>query len=104
MAQQWRIEQPQSIDVEGVRRLEVRMVAGSVDVVGRTEDADAGAAQVEVTRVNGPLTVSLENGTLTIVHGRPPPSRCRSPRTARSSWGSCRPTPSCRASSPTVRP
>ena len=70
MAQQWRIEQPQSIDVEGVRRLEVRMVAGSVDVVGRTEDAEAGAAQVEVTRVNGPLTVSLENGTLTIVHER----------------------------------
>jgi hypothetical protein len=67
---QWRIDRPQSLDLEGVRRLEVRMVAGNVDVVGRTEDADAGAAQVEVSDVDGPLTVSLENGTLTIVHER----------------------------------
>ncbi|HEX6935183.1 MAG TPA: DUF4097 family beta strand repeat-containing protein [Actinomycetes bacterium] len=68
--QQWRIESPQSLDLEGVRRLEVRMVAGSVDVVGRTEDAESGAAQVEVSQVEGPLTVTLENGTLTIVHER----------------------------------
>ena len=67
---QWRIETPQSLDLEGVRRLEVRMVAGNVDVVGRTEDADSGAAQVEVSQLDGPLTVSLENGTLTIVHER----------------------------------
>jgi hypothetical protein len=67
---QWRIETPQSLDLEGVRRLEVRMVAGNVDVVGRTEDADSGAAQVEVSELDGPLTVSLENGTLTIVHER----------------------------------
>ena len=46
------------------------MVAGNVDVVGRTEDADSGAAQVEVSQLDGPLTVSLENGTLTIVHER----------------------------------
>lgn len=67
---QWRIETPQSLDLEGVRRLEVRMVSGSVDVVGRTEDAESGAAQVEVSDLDGPLTVSLENGTLTIVHER----------------------------------
>ena len=67
---QWRIETPQSLDLEGVRRLEVRMVAGSVDVVGRTEDAASGAAQVEVTELEGPITVSLENGTLSIVHER----------------------------------
>ena len=67
---QWRIENPQSLDLEGVRRLEVRMVAGNVDVVGRTEDAESGAAQVEVSDLEGPLTVSLENGTLTIVHER----------------------------------
>jgi hypothetical protein len=66
--QQWRVEQPQSIDVEGVRRLQVRMIGGSVDVVGRTEDAEAGAAQVEVTKVSGPLTVTLENGTLSVHH------------------------------------
>lgn len=70
MAQQWRVDSPQSIDLEGVRRLEVRMVAGNVDVVGRTEDAESGAAQVEVTDVEGPLVVSLEDGTLTIVHER----------------------------------
>ena len=68
--QQWRIETPQSIDLEGVRRLHVRMVAGSIDVVGRTEDAESGAAQVEVTKVDGPLEVTLENGTLTIAHER----------------------------------
>jgi hypothetical protein len=67
---QWRIETPQSLDLEGVQRLEVRMVAGNVDVVGRTEDAESGAAQVEVSELEGPLTVTLENGTLTIVHER----------------------------------
>lgn len=67
---QWRIEQPQSLDLEGVRRLEVRMVSGSIDVVGRTEDAESGAAQVEVNDLDGPLTVSLEDGILTIVHER----------------------------------
>ena len=65
---EWRIETPQSLDVDGVRRLEVRLVAGSVDVVGRNEDADAGAAQVEVSDLEGPLLVTLENGTLTIAH------------------------------------
>lgn len=68
--QQWRIEQPQSLDLDGVRRLQIRMVAGMVDVVGRTEDAESGAAQVEVSEVAGPLVVTLENGTLTITHER----------------------------------
>lgn len=67
---QWRIETPQSLDLDGVRRLQVRMVAGAVDVVGRTEDAAAGAARVEISEVEGPLTVTLENGTLTITHER----------------------------------
>lgn len=70
MQQEWRVEQPQSIDLEGVRRLQVRMVGGNVDVVGRTEDAESGAARVEVTEVDGPLLVSLENGTLTVHHER----------------------------------
>jgi len=70
MEQQWRVEKPQSIDLEGVRRLEVRMVAGSVDVVGRTEDAEDGGAQVEVTEVAGALLVTLEDGTLTVAHER----------------------------------
>ena len=70
MQEQWRIESPQSFDLEGVRRLEVRMVAGSVDVVGRTEDAEAGGAQVEVTEVDGTLVVTLEDGILTVQHER----------------------------------
>ncbi len=70
MEQEWRIESPQSIDLEGVRRLEVRMVSGSVDVVGRTEDAESGGAQVEVTEVDGPLVVTLTDGVLTVRHER----------------------------------
>jgi hypothetical protein len=68
MQEQWRVEKPQSIDLEGVHGLKVRMVAGSVDVVGRTEDAESGAAQVEVSEVKGPLIVTLENGILTVAH------------------------------------
>ncbi|MGH8893430.1 MAG: DUF4097 family beta strand repeat-containing protein [Actinomycetes bacterium] len=68
--QQWRVEQPQSIDLEGVRRLQVRLVGGSVDVVGRTEDAESGAARVEVSEVEGPLIVTLDNGTLFVHHER----------------------------------
>lgn len=68
--QEWRIETPQSLDLEGVQRLQVRLVAGSIDVVGRTEDADAGAAHVEVTEVDGPLVVKVEDGTLVISHER----------------------------------
>lgn len=70
MQEQWRIESPQSIDLEGVRRLEVRLVSGSVDVVGRTEDAESGNAQVEVTQVDGPLVVTLAEGVLTVQHER----------------------------------
>jgi len=68
MTQQWSIETPQSIDVEGVRRLEVRLVGGRVDVVGRTEDAEAGAAHVEISTLDGPVVVTLSDGVLQIVH------------------------------------
>ena len=65
--QEWRIESPTSLDLTGVRRLEVRLVEGNVDVVGRTEDAADGAASLEVSRVDGPLLVSLDStGTLSI--------------------------------------
>ncbi|MDQ1627707.1 MAG: hypothetical protein QOI54_1451 [Actinomycetota bacterium] len=66
----WRIESPQSLDLLGVRRLNVRMVAGSVDVVGSSEGADVGAACVEVSHLEGPLLVSLQGDTLTISHER----------------------------------
>ena len=73
---QWRIDEPQSLDLTGVRRLDVRVVAGSVDVVGRPAaanpdgGADDGAAHLEVSRVDGPLIVTLEGDTLTIAHER----------------------------------
>ena len=79
---QWRIDKPQSLDLTGVRRLDVRVVAGSVDVVGRPDPAanpdgsaergvaDEGAAHLEVTRVDGTLIVTLEGDTLTIAHER----------------------------------
>lgn len=67
---QWRIDTPQSLDLAGVRRLNVRMVAGSVDVVGSSEGGENGAAHVEVSHVEGPLQVTLEGDTLTISHER----------------------------------
>lgn len=67
---QWRIETPQSLDLEGVRRLNVRMVAGNIDVVGSSEGTENGAAHLEVSHVEGPLQVSLEGDTLTISHER----------------------------------
>jgi hypothetical protein len=128
--EQWRIESPRSLDVDGVRRLEVRLVGGRIDVVGgadRDVPQDAGAgpwfvpqeapsgvqdtvqetvrdevqddvpdlqdtvqdtptdappagapqdgapeatgtAHIEVSRVDGPLLVSLVDGTLLITH------------------------------------
>lgn len=68
--QQWRIDRPQSLDLEGVRRLNIRVVEGSVDVVGRAEDAESGAAHVEVSEVEGILEVRLDGSTLTITHER----------------------------------
>jgi hypothetical protein len=65
---QWRIQEPQSLDLEGIRRLNIRLVAGSADVVGRSEDAESGAAHIEVSELKGPLMVSREGDTLTITH------------------------------------
>lgn len=67
---QWRIDTPQSLDLEGVRHLNVRMVAGSIDVVGSSEAASTGGAHVEVSRLDGAITVTLEGDTLTIAHER----------------------------------
>jgi hypothetical protein len=67
---QWRIDTPQSLDLEGVRRLNVRMVAGNIDVVGSSEAADTGGAHIEVSVVDGALMVTLEGDTLTIAHER----------------------------------
>jgi hypothetical protein len=68
--EQWRIDTPQSLDLEGVRKLKVRTVAGSVDVVGSSEGADNGAAHVEVSQLEGPLSITREGDVLTIAHER----------------------------------
>lgn len=73
---QWRIDTPQSLDLTGVRRLNVRLVAGSVDVVGNgssdgSEGSDGVAdAHLEVSQLEGPLLVTLEGDTLTVAHER----------------------------------
>jgi hypothetical protein len=67
---QWRIDTPKSLDLEGVRHLNVRMVAGSIDVVGSSEAAGTGGAHIEVSKLDGALTVTLEGDTLTIAHER----------------------------------
>lgn len=66
---QWRIEEPQTLDLTGVRRLHVRIVAGGVDVVGHPGGDDR-AARVEVTSLDAPLLVTQEGDTLTIAHER----------------------------------
>jgi len=97
--EQWRIEEPRSLDLTGVRKLNVRMVAGSVDVVGigASQDEEAGTsagdadgdtgsamgnvtwsgpadqtgnAHLEVSALRGPVLVNLDGGTLTISHER----------------------------------
>lgn len=73
MAQEWSVKEPQVIDVTGVRRLSLRLVAGEADVVTSTASAsDGGAARVEVHLVDGaPLHVELDgDGTLTVAHER----------------------------------
>jgi hypothetical protein len=67
---EWRIDSPQSLDLTGVRRLNIRLVAGNVDVVGSSEGAEEGAAHLEVSQLDGPLVVTLEGDTLTIAHER----------------------------------
>ncbi len=67
---EWRIDSPQSLDLTGVRRLNVRLVAGSIDVVGSSEGADDGAAHVEISQLEGPLQVTQQGDTLTIAHER----------------------------------
>lgn len=73
MAQEWSVDGPQVIDLTGVRRLSLRLVAGQADVVTSTASAGAGGtARVEVHEVDGAaLAVSIsDDGTLTVAHER----------------------------------
>ena len=61
---QWHIEAPTSLEFDDVTGLRVRLIAGSVAVL-----ATDGRASVDVTGIEGdPLTVTYENGMLTIAH------------------------------------
>lgn len=66
-AERWTVRpgETRTITLEGVRRLKVGVIAGSVDVVGHDEPW----ARVEVHRVDGrDLEVSLDDGALTVAH------------------------------------
>jgi hypothetical protein len=64
---EWTVQEPTTIDVdEPIRSVDVRIVAGHVDVV--TAD-DVAGARVEVTAVDGvPLQVEVAQGRLTVAH------------------------------------
>ncbi|MEU4205424.1 DUF4097 family beta strand repeat-containing protein [Streptomyces sp. NPDC045470] len=64
---EWSVAEPRTLEIEGaVTALEVRVVGGTVNVVGTT---DGGAARVEISEVSGPpLTVRREAGTLTVTY------------------------------------
>ncbi len=59
----WTVDEPVTLEMaEPVTRLQIRLVAGSVDVV-----ASSGVPRVEVSEVVGlPLTVRIEDGTLVV--------------------------------------
>ena len=66
-AERWTVRpgDTRTITLEGVRRLKVGIIAGSVDVVGHDEPW----ARVEVHRVDGrDLEISLDDGALTVAH------------------------------------
>jgi Putative adhesin len=64
----WTIEAPRELAFDPVRRVLVRAIRGSVNVVG----SDDGRARLEVADVQGqPLRVRHEGGTLAVVHDSP---------------------------------
>jgi Putative adhesin len=65
----WTVESPQRLSFEEpVERLDVRMIAGRLNVVGTD-----GPARLEVTSVGArPLEVILENGELSVKYGKRP--------------------------------
>lgn len=66
MAQEtWIVTEPTVIDLEGIRRLKVSLIAGQVDIVAHDEPG----ARVEVHGVSGrDLKISVEGGTLVVDH------------------------------------
>jgi Toastrack DUF4097 len=61
---EWSIGTPTSLEFDNVTGLRVRLIAGSVAVLATT-----GKPTLEVSSIEGdPLTVSYENGVLTVAH------------------------------------
>lgn len=69
MAGKWSVEEPRSIDVQGVRRLSLRIVSGEAEVVA---GAEVETARIEVHHLDGPpLRVEIDDkGTLSVVHDK----------------------------------
>lgn len=63
---EWSISEPEKLTFDGpVSALNVRVVGGTVNVVG----TDSGPARLELSDLDGPpLTVALEDGTLTVAY------------------------------------
>ncbi|MBL1095772.1 DUF4097 family beta strand repeat-containing protein [Streptomyces coffeae] len=63
---EWSISEPEKLTFDGpVSALNVRVVGGTVNVVG----TDSGPARLELSALDGPpLTVTLEDGTLTVAY------------------------------------
>jgi DUF4097 and DUF4098 domain-containing protein YvlB len=66
MAQdKWLLDGPKTIDVDGIRKLKVGLIAGQVDIVGHDEPG----TRVEVHSVSGrELKIAVEGDTLEIDH------------------------------------
>src|SRR4051795_8061996 len=63
--EEWLVEGPKTIDVEGVDRIKVGLIGGQVDVVAHDEPG----ARVEVHSVSGrPLRIAVKDGRLEIDH------------------------------------
>ncbi|WP_431774872.1 DUF4097 family beta strand repeat-containing protein [Streptomyces cucumeris] len=63
---EWSVSEPEKLTFDGpVSALDVRVVGGTVNVVG----TDSGPARLELTALDGPpLTVTLKRGTLTVAY------------------------------------
>ena len=65
MEQEWQVDGPRTIDLEGIDRLKIGLIAGQVDVVAHDEPT----ARVEVHSVSGrPLRVAVRDGSLVLDH------------------------------------
>ncbi|MFJ1745080.1 DUF4097 family beta strand repeat-containing protein [Streptomyces sp. NPDC088116] len=68
----WEVAEPEKLTFdEPLKALQVRVVNGTVNVVGTDEAAltEQGGARLEISRIEGPpLVVTLDDGTLTVAY------------------------------------